>query len=162
MTNHVFAHFSCSFVRLTQAVVFLVLGAVVSQALANPNDVLYVEDGIALAGYDPVAYFAMEDAVEGSGQYAVEYQGATWHFSNQEHADLFAKEPEKYQPKYGGFCAFGVAKGYRMKPSMTAWEIHDGQLYLYFDADVADSWAADRSAKESTADANWGPRAEEY
>ncbi len=160
MTNHVFAHINCGFVRLTQIFVFFVflaLGAMASQAVAKSDDGLYVEDGIALAGYDPVAYFTMEEAVQGSDQYTVEYEGAVWRFASQEHADLFLREPEKYQPKYGGFCAFGVAKGYRMKPDMTAWEIHDGQLYLYFDTDVADVWAADRPGNEAAANAKWAP-----
>ena len=161
MTHHAFVLFRCGFVRLTQAAILVVLTVWGSQAFAKSGDGLYMEDGVALAGYDPVAYFTMEEAIEGSDQYTVEYQGTAWHFANQEHADLFSKEPEKYLPKYGGFCAFGVAKGYRMKPNMTAWEIHDGQLYLYFDSNVADVWARDRPANEAAADANWPPPAEE-
>lgn len=143
--------------RFMWAIVALPLFALCGVALAATDDGIYAEEGIALGGYDPVAYFTMEDAVKGSDQYTVEWGDVTWHFTSQEHADLFSAAPEKYQPKYGGFCAFGVAKGYRMKPDMTAWEIHDGQLYLYFDDNVAGVWAEDRPANEADADANWGP-----
>ena len=137
------------------------LTAMVGDLVAGGTQDLYVENGIALSGYDPVAYHTQEDAVMGSDQYTVEWQGAVWYFVNQDHADSFASEPEKYQPRYGGFCAFGVAKGYRMKPDMTAWEIHDGQLYLYFDESVGDDFAEDRSALTQQADTNWPSNAVE-
>ena len=152
----------CSRSLWMAAMVLCVVG--VGMVAAGPSAAsgaqdLYVEDGIALAGYDPVAYHTLSDAVKGSDQYTVEWQGALWHFLNQDHADLFAAEPEKYQPRYGGFCAFGVAKGYRMTPDMTAWEIHDGQLYLYYDAETSDAFAEDRPAKTEKADENWPSKA---
>ena len=122
---------------------------------ASGDQSLYIEDGVALAGYDPVAYHTMQEAVRGSDQYAVEWQGALWHFVSQDHADLFAAEPAKYQPRYGGFCAFGVSKGYRMTPDMTAWEVHDGQLYLYFDDETGKAWAEDRAVNTTKAEKNW-------
>ncbi len=126
-----------------------------SVAAAGNQSGLYVENGLALGGYDPVAYFTMESAVKGTDQHTVEWGGAVWHFANREHADLFAADPEKYQPRYGGFCALGVAKGTRMRPDMTAWEIHDGQLYLYFSPQVAETWQQDREGHQANADAFW-------
>lgn len=142
-------------VSCVSTLMLLALWLGVAPVIASSSDELYAEEGIALAGYDPVAYFTMEEALEGSDQYTAEWGGAVWHFVNQDHAALFAADPEKYTPKYGGFCAFGVSKGYEMKPDVTAWEIHDGQLYLYFSSDVSDVWAQDRETNQSDADAQW-------
>ncbi len=136
-------------------VTFLGVMAGAETSAAGGSQDLYVENGVALDGYDPVAYHTLGDAVKGSDQYTVEWQDAVWHFATQAHADSFTAEPEKYQPRYGGFCAFGVSKGYRMKPDMTAWEIHDGQLYLYYDDATGDAFAEDRAVNSKMADDNW-------
>ncbi len=130
-----------------------VLGA--GSAFASSQDGIFVENGVALGGYDPVAYFTMDDAVPGSDQYTVESHGTVWYFVSQAHADLFAEMPEKYMPRYGGFCALGVSKGQQMKPDVTAWEIHDEQLYLYFNPRVAELWADDRETNAEEADTQW-------
>ena len=67
--------------------------------------------GVAIKGYDPVAYFRMQQALKGSEEYAHEWLGVTWHFANDAHRDAFAETPGKYAPQYGGHCADGVAYG---------------------------------------------------
>lgn len=60
-------------------------------------------DGIAIKGFDPVAYFTMGEPVKGSDQFAYEWKGAKWLFSSREHLDLFSADPNKYAPQYGGY-----------------------------------------------------------
>lgn len=71
-------------------------------ALAKPR--INADDkGVAIKGYDTVAYFTREEPVKGSDEYSFEWKGATWFFSSREHLDMFAKNPEKYAPQYGGY-----------------------------------------------------------
>ena len=59
--------------------------------------------GVAIKGYDPVAYFTESRAIKGSSKYFYNWNEASWHFSTPENRDLFAANPEKYAPKHGGF-----------------------------------------------------------
>ena len=68
-------------------------------------------NNVAIKGYDPVAYFTESNPVEGSPDFVHEWQGAKWQFENDDHRSLFAGDPERYAPRYGGFCAGGMALG---------------------------------------------------
>ena len=94
--------------------------------------------GIAIKGYDPVAYFTKARAMKGSEKFAHTWLGAPWHFANARHRDLFAAEPIKYAPQFGGYCADGVAYGQstaNIDPE--AWRIINGKLYLNYDKGAA-------------------------
>ena len=94
--------------------------------------------GIAIKGYDPVAYFTKGRAIKGSEKFALTWMGAPWHFANARHRDLFAAEPIKYAPQFGGYCADGVAYGQstaNIDPE--AWRIINGKLYLNYDKGAA-------------------------
>jgi YHS domain-containing protein len=90
----------------------------------------YLKDGVAVAGIDVVAYHTMGKPTAGSPQFAAEYQGATWHFASAQHRDLFAANPAKYAPAYGGWCSAGASKGKKVATKPEYWAIVDGQLYL--------------------------------
>ena len=95
-----------------------------------PLEEIYTIDGLAIEGYDPVAYFTMDRAVKGSEEFTYEWKDATWHFVNAAHRDLFASNPTKYTPYRGGYCAHdGIRIRHESRPQ--AWEIKDGKLYLY-------------------------------
>ena len=111
--------------------------------------------GNAVKGYDVVAYFTQGKPVEGSGDHEVEWNGATWKFASVEHKTLFAKNPAKYAPQYGGFCAFGVSRGYTVGIDPAAWKIVNGKLYLNYDRDVQAEWVKDIPGYIAKADANW-------
>ena len=98
--------------------------------------------GVALKGYDPVAYFEQSKAVPGSEEYSADWAGATWHFSSTEHRDLFEANPEHYAPQFGGFCTFAVSKGLTADISPDAWYVGDGKLYVFADQKVRDEWVA--------------------
>jgi hypothetical protein len=93
--------------------------------------------------------------VRGSSNYAHRWQNAEWRFASAEHRDAFAAEPERYAPQYGGFCAYGVAQGYRVDVDPTAWRIVDGRLYLNYNHSVQRQWAADIPGFVRQADQNW-------
>jgi hypothetical protein len=93
------------------------------------------KDGLALKGYDAVAYFNEGNAVEGKKEFEHSWLDATWRFSTAENRDLFAKDPEKYAPQFGGYCAFGVTGGYLAPVDPTAWKVVDDKLYLNYDSE---------------------------
>ena len=136
---------------LTVATVLVATVAVSSTAhAAEPINTLersglfgYKPSETAIRGYDTVAYFTQGKPVDGSDDFTTEWQGATWRFSSQEHLDLFEGDPERYAPQYGGYCAYGVARGGLVKIEPELWAIVDGKLYLNYDDDVQEKWERD-------------------
>ncbi len=111
---------------------------------------------VAIMGYDPVAYFTMNDAVEGSEDHAIEWLGATWRFANEEHRQTFAASPIKYVPQYGGLCAVGVAYGEVTRDiDREAWEIISLKLYMNYTKAASAVLAEDAPNLIAQADANW-------
>ena len=93
---------------------------------------------VAILGYDPVAYFAEHRAVKGSKDIAYNWLGAEWNFSSEEHRAMFSRNPVKYAPQYGGYCADGIAYGVVVKYiDPQAWRIIEGRLYLHYDEESA-------------------------
>jgi YHS domain-containing protein len=111
--------------------------------------------GVAIEGYDPVAYFEQGEPVEGSADHALEWQGATWRFASAAHRDRFAAEPEKYAPQYGGYCAYAVAKGTTAGIDPEDWTVVDGKLYLNYSKKVQKQWQKDIPGHIAKADENW-------
>jgi YHS domain-containing protein len=111
--------------------------------------------GTAIEGYDPVAYFEEGRPVEGDSDYAHEWMGATWYFASAENRDLFAADPERYAPQYGGYCAWAVANGYTAKIDPQAWAVVDDRLYLNYSPDVQKQWQQDVPGNIGKADGNW-------
>ncbi len=112
------------------------------------------KDG-AIKGYDPVAYFKENKPVKGVQEYSLEWKDVTWFFVNQENMDLFSKNPEKYAPQYGGYCAYSVAQGYTAKIDPTAWKIVDGKLYLNYNESVKRNWEKYQDKYIDKAEENW-------
>jgi YHS domain-containing protein len=112
----------------------------------------------AIKGYDPVAYFYQSKPVKGQDGITHTWNGATWHFSTTQNRELFAKNPEKYVPQYGGYCAYGWSQGYAVKTEPEAWSVVDGKLYLNYDMDIRNKWEKKRAEYIKLADVNWGKR----
>lgn len=112
----------------------------------------YKPSGIAVRGYDPVAYFTLGKPAKGKEAFETQWNGAKWRFASQQHLDLFVAEPEKYAPQYGGYCAYGVANGYLVKVEADRWDIRDGKLYLNYDKGVQVKWRKDVPGFIDTAD----------
>lgn len=138
------------------AVILIAAGLLVVTA-ASGADTTYNVDrkGLAIKGHDPVAYFTEDKPVKGSSDHELVWEGATWRFANSANLEAFREDPEKYAPRYGGYCAYGVAVGglYDIKPE--AWSIVDGILYLNKNLRVRETWRLDIPGYIEKADANW-------
>lgn len=115
----------------------------------------YVEDGVAIKGADPVAYFNQGAFVQGESEFSYEWEGAAWHFSSAENRDLFISNPEQYAPQYGGYCAWAVSQGSTAPIDPNAWKIVEGKLYLNFNNNVQSRWEKDIPGNIAKADQNW-------
>ncbi len=111
---------------------------------------------VAIQGYDTVAYFTENEAVKGSEQFKLKWLGAYWHFQSEEHRQLFADNPQKYAPQYGGHCATGmeVHGGLTRDVDPEAWAIVDDKLYLNYSKET-NTRVLDGSVDLVKADANW-------
>jgi YHS domain-containing protein len=144
-----------SLARRALVVLALVAGlAAAAPALADQSPVFAV-DGVAIKGYDPVAYFTDKKPVKGSPAFSFDWMGAKWLFASAAHRDTFAAAPEKYAPRYGGYCAYGVSQGYAVKIEPDAWTVRDGKLYLNYDKSIQKTWEKDIPGYIATADKKW-------
>lgn len=134
----------------------LLLAVALSLAVLTSSPAVAESGGVALAGYDTVAYFTMNKAVKGKSQFTAEYLGKTWHFANEAHKKLFVANPAKYAPQYGGYCAWGVAAKDDFFPSdPNVFAIHDGKLYLNYNKSVSQDWNKNRAGFIKQGDANY-------
>jgi len=118
----------------------------------------FTTDGVAIHGYDPVAYFSQHRPVKGSAQFTHQNAGAMWQFENERNRDLFANDPEAYMPQYGGYCAYAMSKGFIASTAPEAWTIHAGKLYLNYSLRVRDNWVEDLSDNIRTGDDHWAEK----
>ena len=111
--------------------------------------------GVAIKGYDPVAYFTQSKPVKGSSAFTHQWMNSTWWFASAEDRDEFARNPEKYAPQYGGYCAYGVSQGHTAPIDPEAWTIIEGKLYLNYSKGVQKKWEQDVPGNIVKADRNW-------
>lgn len=126
-----------------------------TRAAAAAEPPVYATNGIAIDGYDPVAYFTESKAVKGLPNHTSAWDGATLQFASAENKAMFDADPEKFAPKYGGYCAYAVSKGYTASIDPDAWSIHEDRLYLNYSKSVRALWSARKRHHISQADANW-------
>ncbi len=112
-------------------------------------------DGLAIHGYDPVAYFIEDKPVPGSDEHTIDYNGATWRFSTAMNLATFEGDPEKYAPRFGGYCAWAASQGYVAPIVPEAWTVHEGRLYLNYSRRVRRRWSRDIDANIAKGEANW-------
>jgi YHS domain-containing protein len=112
--------------------------------------------GVAIMGYDPVAYFTEGRAMKGSEKFSHEWLGTPWYFANAKHREMFISEPIKYAPQYGGYCAGEVALGsVTVNTDPEAFKIINGKLYLIYDKGSAEFFATHAAEAVPKADDNW-------
>lgn len=116
---------------------------------------VFIKDGTALGGYDPLAYFNEGKPVKGNEQLSLKWNDATWLFSNKQNLDSFRTAPEKFAPKYGGYCAYGMSEGHKAPTDPEAWSIVDGKLYLNYNPKVKEYWNKNQTKRIEAADKNW-------
>jgi len=113
------------------------------------------EKGIAIKGYDAVAYFEQSAPVKGSPKFTYQWMEATWLFASAQNRDRFAANPQRYAPQYGGYCSYAVSQGHTAPIDPEAWHVVDGKLYLNYSKDVQKKWEEDRAGYIHKADQNW-------
>lgn len=136
----------------------LVLFASALRAQIAPID----EKGLAIGGYDVVAYFSNK-ATKGDAKITAKHGDAMYQFATTANRDTFKKNPTKYLPEFGGFCAWGVgAKSTKFPINPETFEIIDGKLYLFFNGpfngsnfNTLEAWNQDQDNLLKAANANW-------
>ncbi|WP_436515004.1 YHS domain-containing (seleno)protein [Ekhidna sp. To15] len=144
-------------------IAMLFLMSACSSDAESPKDEVYNVGGVALDGYDPVAYYEQGEAKKGTEAESFNYNGLAYHFSSTKNRLLFMENPNKYLPNYGGWCAYAVAEtSTKMKPDPAQWQIQDGELILFTSSMITkltgslkDEWNEDPEAFETRADSNW-------
>lgn len=116
---------------------------------------IFVSSGKAIKGFDPVAFFKDAKAVKGKDSLTFTYKNATWLFANAENLEAFKSSPEKFEPQYGGYCAYGTANGYKAPTQTDTWTIADGKLYFNYNQKVKEAWSKQQAALIEKANANW-------
>jgi len=113
------------------------------------------DNGVAIRGYDPVAYFTLGKATKGNSTFTYQWMGANWWFSNKSHREAFGMNPERYAPQYGGYCAYAVSKGSTAPGDPEAWTLHHDKLYLNFSLAVKEQWLPDITGNIDRANKLW-------
>jgi YHS domain-containing protein len=111
--------------------------------------------GIALDGYDPVAFFIEKKSTHGDPAISATYKGATYFFASKEHKAKFEADPEKYVPQYGGYCAFGVALGALFPVDINTWQVRNKKLYLNLNPVILEKFNKDFEGQVAKAEKNW-------
>lgn len=118
-----------------------------------------LEKGVAIQGYDPVAYFLQNKAVKGAKQFAALADGITYYFSSPANKELFAKDYKKYEPQYGGWCAYAMgANNDKVEIDPETFKIVNGKLYLFYHSwvnNTLNKWNKDEANLKVKADKNW-------
>jgi len=135
----------------TQLVTLVALFGFAGSALAAD----FTHSTPAVQGYDVVSYQTGKRPIRGNGNFVTVHDGATYQFSSADNQKAFEKDPEKYVPAYGGYCAFGTSVGKKFIGDPEVWRIVDGKLYLNLDTSIQSEWLKDVPGRIRSANANW-------
>jgi YHS domain-containing protein len=145
-------------------IIVMLLLAVFTLGFANAQSAIRtkefnLEKGVAIQGYDPVAYFTQNKAVKGNRQYSAFADGVTYNFSNAANKELFIKDYKKYEPQYGGWCAYAMgATNEKVEIDPETFKIADGKLFLFYHSwvnNTLNKWNKDEMNLKAKADKNW-------
>lgn len=136
------------------------IGKISAQDIAAKRVQLYnLEKGIAINGYDPVSYFLDGKAQKGTEKNALYHQGVTYWFTSSGNKELFKKNPAKYEPAYGGWCAYAMgAKGEKVEVDPETFKVIDGRLFLFYNKffnNTLLSWNKEEQSLKAKAEVNW-------
>ena len=129
--------------------------AMATSALAAGVELNASSTGLAMQGYDPVAYFTDGAPAKGSYKITTVFNDATYRFASEEHKAQFEANPEAYLPAYGGYCAFGTAMGFKFDGDPEYWKIVDNKLYLNLSKDIQTRWEGNIPGFVQDANGHW-------
>src|SRR6516164_6870650 len=141
---------------------FALLALAAFSTVASGKELINLDNGVAIQGFDPVAFFTDHRPVKGDAQFQSQYRGAKYYFATAEHKATFDREPAKYEPQFGGFCAYGASRGKTVPVKIETWEIVNGRLLLQYDLDVKSKFDKDPQGTLRKADENWPGLVEKY
>lgn len=141
------------FSALSFLAVALLSSTIVGSATAGDE---FHHSTLAVSGYDVVSYHTGEKPQRGNGNHVARHEGVTYLFVNEENRRAFERDPSRYVPAYGGFCAFGVSVGKKFVGDPDVWRLVDGRLYLNLDTKIQQEWAKDVPGNIRKANAKWG------
>lgn len=140
----------------------LTLVAVAQPDVASRRRNFNTENGVAMREFDPVSYFKGSRPLKGISKFNADYKGITYYFANAENVEEFKKSPEKFEPAYGGWCAYTVAlNGERVKVNPVTYKIIDGKLHLFYNYNSDNrltKWNQDEKKFRTAANKNWVAR----
>ena len=139
-------------------VLFFTVGAFAQNAKIREAE-FNLDRKVAIHGYDPVAYFKQGKAVKGKKELIATYEGVTYNFSTAVNREYFLKNPLKYEPQFGGWCAYAMGdSGEKVEINPQTFKIVDEKLYLFYNAyfnNTLKSWNKDQANLKSKAEHNW-------
>ena len=137
------------------ALIALVVTAAATSADAPKPAINKGNDSIAIKGYDTVAYIVSGRAIAGSPTFEYSWSDATWRFASKANRDRFRRDPKRYAPQFGGYCAWAISRGYTADVDPEAFQVVDGRLYLIYSKSVQMRWEQDIPGNIAKAEANW-------
>lgn len=141
-------------------ITFFISFTVIGFAQTNNRTHFNLDKTLAVQGYDPVSYFEGDSPTKGKKSINTDHKGAIYYFSNEKNKDKFISNPEKYEPQYGGWCAYAMGlDGSKVKIDPKTYKIVDGKLYLFYNFffnNTLNSWNKDETQLKNKADDNWG------
>ncbi|MBC5834072.1 YHS domain protein [Flavobacterium sp. F372] len=144
--------------KLSIVLLFIVF-SVFSQNQSKRTTEFNLEKKVAIQGYDAVGYFKLNKAIKGKKEISTTYEGVIYYFSTVENKNLFIKTPAKYEPQYGGWCAYAMGdSGEKVEINPETFKIVDGKLFLFYNAyfnNTLKSWNKNEATLKAKADVNW-------
>ena len=146
--------------QLSTAILFLIMTPLFSLAQQPiERKHLNLENGVAIKGYDPVSYFTGKKPIKGTKEYSFVHLGTTYQFATEENLNAFKSTPEKFQPEFGGWCAFAMSvSGEKVEVDPETFKIIDGKNYLFYNfyfTNTLKKWNQDEANLKPVADQNW-------
>lgn len=135
----------------------MAIGLLVTTAAANApkSPINKGEDSVAIKGYDPVAYLVSGRAMVGSPRFQYAWRDATWRFASDANRQRFRRDPTRYAPQFGGYCAWAISRGYTADVDPEAFQVVDGRVYLIYSKSVQRRWEQDIPGNIAKAETNW-------
>lgn len=143
---------------MRKAFVTFVLSAWVWSVLAQSTTKTLVnldKSGVAIQGYDPVAFFTDHRPVKGDPKFVLRHESAIYYFASKEHRDQFKADPARYLPEFGGYCAYGVSKNKLVEIDVNAFQIVEGKLLLQYSKGVRNDFNSDAPGNLAKAKQYW-------
>lgn len=154
--------------KFVKSTVLVMAILVATTTFAQDNKANNIDNSnIALQGYSPVSYLDLGIAQKGLKQYKSEYKKVVYYFTSAEQKATFEKNPSKYLPQFGGFCAFGIYAGAKFRPDPNKFIVKDGKYFLYLynlELDAQQLWLAENNHNKllSVANTNWEKLSKTY